>query len=190
MCKRTIEAIKDYKFKATEENAIFVAKLLLATLNINTYPVDISKILNGLGFRVFIQNNLPSHISGYIRISEDLIDKYGTHKIISVNENDSPGRRRFTLGHEFYHYMFDYDSSTKNYADFYDTDATENNNERFANRFASEFLMPEKLFRNEYNYLKSVVTNKTDIKETLVEKFNVSFKAVERRFNELGIKDV
>lgn len=109
MCVELISQIKKRHLVKNTKNVLEVANSILEELGIKTMPVDISKILTGLGFKIYVSDALKKNISGFIYISPDLVSKFGTDKIIIVNDEDSIGRQRFTLAHEFSHYIFDFD---------------------------------------------------------------------------------
>ena len=71
---------------------------------INTYPVEIVRICNENGLKVF-EEYLDSNISGLIVVDEKVWSKYDTDKFILVNLAESAVRRRFTIAHELAHYV-------------------------------------------------------------------------------------
>lgn len=117
---------------------------------VTTRPFDIETFIQYCGISV-IYEDLGDY-SGYI-----LPRPSGW--LISVHQYDSPERQRFTLAHELMHYLYDKDFIEKTdgkYTEritFRDKDEEKNKNdiERQANLRASNLLMPEEDFRNEYN---------------------------------------
>lgn len=186
MCMSKIVEIKQKHLEKNEENVIFVANELLKELNIKKAPIDISKILNGLGFKIYVVDGLNESISGLIMIDPDLIEKYETDRIIILNSKDEPGRQRFTLAHEFSHYLFDFDEQKSTiYVDAYNTDRDSETPEIISSRFAAEFLIPKSLFVSKYNELKKETNNHYNHVMELMRYFDVSRKAIETRFEEL-----
>lgn len=186
MCIDKIYNIKEKKLDKTEKNAISVAREILEALEIKKVPVDISEILTGLGFKIYALNSLKNNISGIIFISHDLMDKFGTDKIIIVNSEDTFGRQRFTLAHEFSHFIFDFDlSSNAEFIDLYDIENSDNGSEKVSSRFAAELLMPADIFLNEISKISNEKVNYYDKISKISDIFGVSTKSVERRFVEL-----
>lgn len=150
--------------------------------------VPIIEILTKFGFKIYQSDLEPEGMSAYIAVDPKLEEVYESNKITCVNLKDNIGHKRFALAHELAHYLFDFDENHKLY--YYNTyfPNRENDNleEKRANQFAANLLMPENIFRNklkEYNELQS----KPDIVNALGQYFRVSSTAVLRRFNELGI---
>lgn len=186
MCMEKILQIKQENPKKNEENAIKIARDILNKLEIKKAPVDISEILTGLGFKIYVLDSLENNISGIICISNDLKQKFGTDKIIILNGKDTLGRQRFTLAHEFSHFIFDFDLSQKSgFLDAYDTEKSDSTSEKISSRFAAELLMPKDLFLYEVNKLSKKEISYYDRISTLSDHFNVSTKSVERRLIEL-----
>ena len=186
MCMKKIAEIKERHLEKNLDNVVSVANELLKELNINKAPVDISRILNGLGFKIFVVDGLDENISGLILINPDIIKNYGTDRIIILNSNDESGRQRFTLAHEFSHYIFDFNEETESvYIDAYDTDRDNDSSEIISSRFAAEFLIPKTLFIKKYKELRNDSNNHYNHVLELMKYFNVSRKSIETRFEEL-----
>ena len=141
--------------------------------------VDIEKIIKDcknieLSFTKFENEDIDGNISFNN-------DKY----YIKINENKAPARQRFTMAHEYSHYLFDKDMLKKDtHQDiiFYRT-----NDFKFkvpvdmkANYYAASLLMPETLFRNKHNKTNG------DIYE-MANFFKVSVLAIQVRYSQLGI---
>ncbi|MFX3622969.1 MAG: ImmA/IrrE family metallo-endopeptidase [Ectobacillus sp.] len=101
-----------------------------------SFPINIFKMLNefGISYKFLELKQLDGM---YIP------DKDGKVAVVGINSNGTYERQRFTAAHELCHHLRDYDvpSVTK------PNDNT--TREIFANKFASELLMPSKYF-NEY----------------------------------------
>ena len=165
--------------------AIRLAGELIKILNIKTYPIPIVKILNELGFSTFASSIAEPNISGMIFISPDLIGEFKTDKVIIVDRNDLFGRQRFTLAHEFAHYLFDFDEqSSHNFVNKYDISKASTDNEAVPSRFAAEFLMPSDMFAKRYKELSSL-TQYSRILQLVID-FDVTQTAVLRRIDELS----
>lgn len=191
--KRTMKSLKvisEYKKNLPErtvDSAISLAKKLIQSLGIKSYPVPIVSILNELGFSVFVSDIQDKNISGFIAINPDFINKFNSDKIIAVELTDTIGRQRFTLAHEFAHYLFDFDeSNVTTFINTYDIEKSDTEAEKIPSKFAAEFLMPDFLFKKRYNEL-SDLTYYGKISQ-LVQDFNVTRKAVEKRIIELDLQ--
>jgi hypothetical protein len=72
---------------------------------------------------------------------------YGDKAIITVNLDSHPGRKRFSAGHELGHWMKDRGESAFGCTEKQlDSEWSVNNPETRANRFASDLLLPKRLF--------------------------------------------
>lgn len=182
---KVVADIKQSITARNEKEAISCAKQLLEKMEIKTYPTPIVEVLNDLGFAVYAQRRIVPNISGYIVVDMDLMDAFNTDRVISIDRDDSLGRQRFTLAHELGHYLFDFDEKQLRYFNTYDDDRSDTELEKVPSRFAAEFLMPEKFFRKRCNELKGY-SNYYKVR-TLMQDFQVSQKAVLKRFEELGI---
>lgn len=117
-------------------------------------PTDLRVVASALGVKVR-EAYVPKGISGMIEA-----DGKGGH-IITINANDPPTRKRFTLAHELGHYMLHRDLIGDGLDDdrlYRSTEAGKYHNmavgpqeEIEANRFAAKLLMPEKLVRAKYD---------------------------------------
>lgn len=164
-----------------------IAQQILDELGINEIPVPIVAIMKSLNFQVIL-GELEDEISGIIGIDETLRKNYDSDKVIAVNNKDNAGHQRFTMAHELAHYLFDFDVS-KNiiYYNTYNTKENDSNIERRANFFAANLLMPEKIFKKEFQRVV-VKSNLYVTVERLSDLFQVSGEAVRRRINELSLE--
>lgn len=151
--------------------------------------VPIIEILTNMGFKIFQSDLEPDDLSAYIAVDPNFKDTFGSNKITCVHINDNPGHKTFALAHEMAHYLFDFDESKKVY--YYDTYFPKENENKFeekrANKFAANLLMPKDVFLEEYEKCKNLLS-KADIINELGNHFHVSPTAVLIRFQELGIK--
>ena len=127
-----------------------LADELRKSTNQQTLPINVEAMAKALGAEI-INDSFEDDLSGFS------IQKQGK-KLIGINENHSPNRRRFTIAHELGH-LFLHSSKTVNYETsllmFRDGRSTDGSDpkEREANRFAAELLMPEGLLRKEMEKL-------------------------------------
>jgi len=103
------------------------------------------------------------------------------YKVV-VDRNDSAERQRFSVCHELAHILREkelvfgfFDGNLENH----------NSEERFCNRFAAAFLMPEKSFRTKW---ASMSENFLIKKYSIAEYFGVSKETVMYRALELGLQ--
>ena len=150
----------------------------------NEYPVDPVVIANELGIRVYTKE-LDNSVSGYIGRNHE------TKQVeIYVNANHPLVRQRFTIAHELGHFFLAKDFDKKRESDYisesderymYRRDSLySSKEERDANQFAAELLMPRKAL--EYAIKKY---NDKDIK-FLATVFQVSLDALVYRLRNLG----
>lgn len=142
-----------------------------------------------MGFSIF-QQELPEQICGYIAVDGELKDRLSTDRIISVNKNESPKRRRFTIAHELGHFLFGFKPNTTEFYNAFELNQMEeepigDKDEELANRFAAELLMPEATFKKEYAKLSEKFSKSSErlyqITQALSDMFLVPPKAVDKR---------
>lgn len=188
MCKINVSEIRNKIYDIN--NVHNAAELLLneyKTKNNIEIPVPIVKIINDAGFSIFKQD-LPIDMGGYIVISDDVEEKFGNDKIIVVNENEKTSRQRFSLAHEFGHYLLDPDA--RNVAEYYDAFERDDNKtvlEKMIDRFAAELLIPADEFKKRYNAVKNDYSDTYDLFKELARYFDVPPIAIQKRFPEVGI---
>ncbi len=145
--------------------------------SMQTIPFDIEKIIKIHGITIINDGEIDNDISGYI-------EKRVNNWIIGINKYHSPRRQRFTLAHEFAHYLFDKELLEKE-GIHYDTilfRGTSNNEiEKRANEFAARIMMPENIFKGYINQGIKNIPKLADI-------FNVSLAAIKFRGYNLGFK--
>lgn len=183
--------LKEIREKSKEINDMpNRAQEVLEYFHINDFSsgVPIIKILTKMGFKIFQSDLEPDNLSAYIAVDPKFEDTFGSNKITCVHIKDNLGHKTFALAHELAHYLFDFDESKTLY--YYDTYFPKENEdkleERRANKFAANLLMPEKIFLEEFEKCKNL-QSKVDIVNELGRHFRVSPTAVLKRFQELGI---
>ncbi|MCG8998426.1 ImmA/IrrE family metallo-endopeptidase [Laribacter hongkongensis] len=139
-------------------------------------PINIDRIAERLGIEVCPVFGMQGKFSG-------CIEKTDTGAKISLDITESIVRQRFTVAHEIGHFALGHlKESGQKFRDGPDTLSGKGSvEEREANSFAAELLMPESL-------LKYVITvrNITEI-DKLANLFNVSQIAMKYRLTNLGI---
>ena len=146
---------------------------LLKMTKIVEAPIDLDKISSVLGFKI-IPYPFPDKLSGKVTIIEN-------QKIIGVNSNHPKTRQRYTIAHEIGHFLNGHEHYQKNYIDdetrYFDPHFHQ---EKEADLFASELLMPKLMIEKDSNYIG------LDPKK-LAEKYQVSEQAMIIRLTSTGL---
>lgn len=150
--------------------------------------VPVVEILIKMGFKIYQSDLEPDDLSAYIAVDPKFENTFGSNKITCVHVEDNIGHKRFALAHELAHYLFDFKEDEKLY--YYNTyfpkKEKETLEEKRANQFAANLLMPKELFQKKYEEYK-VLQSKADIVSALGKYFLVSSTAILKRLSELGI---
>lgn len=143
-------------------------------MTLKTLPLDIESFIKKQGIKI-IWEDMDNDISGYI-------EKRGNDWIIGINKYHAPRRQRFTLAHEYAHFVFDkklIEEERKHFDTILFRGKESNLMEQRANEFAANILMPQRLFEQ---FLEEGIRNLSD----LADKFNVSPAAIRYRAYKLG----
>lgn len=151
------------------------------SLNKEEIATPILSIAQIMGFKLYTAKFKKRNLSGTIGISKDLKNKYGSEKVIILNNEDTDEHILFTLAHELAHYIFDYKKDDIGYSNTYYTNEIQNDSEARANRFAAAFLMPATKFIKEYS-------KNGDIR-SLSKLFKVPETSVQIRLQELDLHE-
>lgn len=138
-------------------------------------PIDIKTIVKNYGIKV-ITEDMDKDKSGVIVIEEN---KSG----IIINKSDSWCRQRFTLAHEFGHFIsYKLQNKTGSIIEFRDGRSSLGFNEEeiFANKFAAAILMPRSLLIGLLNMVDG-----DNYINSIAKVFDVSEKALEIRIKNL-----
>lgn len=161
------------------------AEELLAISGVREAPVDVEGIARQLGAKI-VHEPLDATISGLL-LRED------GAKLIAVNSEHHPRRRRFTIAHELGHLQLhpgDYivDSTVRvNRRDTLSSMASDRE-EIEANAFAAALLMPSPLVRAALEQIRdSFVSNPSRVVDSLATQFDVSSEAMGYRLINLGL---
>ncbi|UIP28876.1 ImmA/IrrE family metallo-endopeptidase [Photobacterium sp. TLY01] len=150
-------------------------------------PVNIEAIASNLGIDVgYISPFDPGldemqSLSGYAEVTDD------GRKFAYANLCDSPNRQRFTLAHEIGHHVLGHvypgAGKRRDYPGSFSTDSVAWE-EREANNFAAELLMPDDAIRHFiYNLKISSIVE-------LASHFKVSQVAMQFRLKNLGVLSI
>lgn len=140
---------------------------------VGTSPLDVEALLMAHGVRV-IREEMAIDLSGFI-------ERRQNYWVVGINQYQNSKRQRFTLAHEFAHFIFDAETlETSKHVDSILLRSEEANPmERRANEFAAQLLMPKDLFDGYVNQgIRDV--------ERLSDLFGVSMAAVRYRALKLG----
>lgn len=158
-----------------------MARKLLNELGITSFPFDLINLAKEISASIMFSKELPEKISGYLLPFSNGKSNF----LIGVNEDKTPGHRRFTIAHEIGHIVngdYRYEAILLDTLEL-DTSETERRpfiRERLANVFATELLMPSYMVKRYY------VEGEKDV-NLFCERFGVSFTAMKiRLFDELG----
>jgi Zn-dependent peptidase ImmA (M78 family) len=168
-----------------------LVKQLLLSNDIKSAPVDIEKIAEN--FRIQIEKqNAEDEVAGFL-----LKDFDSKNALIGVNTHHNPNRQRFTIAHELGHYfLHDYegvhfDSKTTGLRMYLRNEKSTTGTdleEREANLFAAELLMPEDLLKEDLADIKEIylIDENDETIKNLAKRYGVSVRALTYRLSNLG----
>lgn len=138
-------------------------------------PVDVEQIARALGVCVY-RWPFPEALSA-------LILRHGEHAIIGVNTHQASARQRFSIAHELGHFVLHH--RAQHFIEYGVGQAVDGEhpnydwqNERDANAFAAELLMPERHVRRDAAELSLT---------RLARRYKVSHEAMSFRLANLGL---
>lgn len=131
-------------------------------------PIDLSKILQKYGLKAYNKNFSEPEISGALDRAK---------KVIYLDATDPYTRKLFTLAHELGHYFL-HDTLTHDIMYREKSRHGRTVQEKEADEFAAELLMPEATIRLYWTVAESI--------QQLAEIFSVSYLAMEHRLRNLG----
>jgi Zn-dependent peptidase ImmA (M78 family) len=151
--------------------------------------VPIEKIAKSFGISLKI-DAVDDDLSGFL-----YRDQKAKNVIIGANKSHHPNRQRFTIAHELGHYLLhegelvhldsDRGAFMLNLRDSISSKG-EDNDEREANLFAAELLMPEKFLKQELEGKELDILGGSGFVHTLAKKYRVSTEALTFRLANLG----
>lgn len=133
-------------------------------------PVDIDEIVRIMAIEIVVFD-LPDSISG-------VYTEIAGQPYIGLNSKQSVTRRRFTIAHELYHFLTDFDSGE--IAAMIESTRGLRLIEAYANKFAAHLLMPEQAMRTLWA--------RGICQKHLAEIFDVSDQAMQIRMKDLSLK--
>ena len=170
------------KYLRKAKNAALKA---LKEAGIDQAPVDVFAVATALGVQCRAAE-LGDDVSGL------LVMKHGT-PVVGYNRRHSKSRQRFTVAHELAHYRLHVtpddlfiDKGVMMWHRDEKSSTGEDQNEKEANAFAAELLMPESFIEKEIGERGLQLSDDSDI-EVLAQVFEVSVQAMTFRLLNLNI---
>lgn len=159
-------------------------RALLDEFGVVAPPVPIDKIVKGHGIIV-------CPLPGSDEVSGAIIRRDGK-AVIAINPAHHPNRQRFTLAHEFAHFLL-HEGNIDEHVDDLDFRVNWRNAESAkainweeiaANQFAAELLMPTDFVRQDLNTIGQVDSNSIQL---LASRYGVSKLAMEIKLTNMGL---
>ncbi|MFQ4138106.1 ImmA/IrrE family metallo-endopeptidase [Nodosilinea sp. PGN35] len=159
---------------------------LLEDHRIEVAPVPIEEVAPSLGIRVQYEP-AEDELSGFL-----LRDLSRQKAIIGVNDRHSKNRQRFTIAHELGHYLLHEQEKLHVDRRFQiqlrdgNSSKGESEEEKEANLFAAELLMPVSFIRQDLAEVEGLDLEDDATVSGLAEKYSVSTQAMTFRLAYLG----
>jgi Zn-dependent peptidase ImmA (M78 family) len=171
----------------TRTSAVLAARQLLADCGVTEPPVPLDQLVEYCGAEL-VREPLEGDISGMVFRDE-------SRKVIGVNSLEVGTRQRFTIAHEIGHLLLHegrpviVEKLVRVNLRGKNPSGASAREEREANQFAAELLMPEHMVRKAAH---EVVGDRTLVSDrrfvsTLAKRFEVSGQAMEYRLVNLGL---
>jgi Zn-dependent peptidase ImmA (M78 family) len=163
-----------------------MVKKLLSEHQIGEAPVDVLSLAKKLGLEIK-KEPTEANLSGFLFRNEEQ-----KTAIIGVNSNQHPNRQRFTIAHELAHYLLHSTGSVhvdRGYSvklrDEKSSEGTDEE-EKEANFFAAELLMPENILTNDIVHSTNLDLFDENTLNQLANRYKVSTQALAFRLAYLG----
>ncbi len=167
-----------------------IVESLLEQHGVRQAPVDVKKLARAMDIQIKL-DEVDDELSGFL-----FRDKKAGRAVIGVNKSQHENRQRFTIAHELGHYVLhegetvhlDYTRSAvtvnlRNSA----SSTGESDDEREANFFAAEILMPSRFLEKDLQGKDLDLLGEDDsLLEGLAKKYKVSTRALTFRLTNLG----
>lgn len=156
-------------------------------------PIPVIKIAQEFGFVTYHEGDMAPDVSGNIYIGGTTKKVYGRDNVITVGDNEELYHQRFIVAHELAHYLMDYlgnelyKDPNRLFSRAYTANNHDSQEERRADRFAAELLMPAKNFYRQY--MRAMETSEGNRKYAvayLSKYFETKKSSVRRRIQELA----
>jgi Zn-dependent peptidase ImmA (M78 family) len=162
---------------------------LLARHKITRAPVPVERVVRELGIEIKL-NEVDDDLSGFL-----VRDTTSKRAVIGANKSHHPHRQRFTIAHELGHFLL-HEGQTVHLdqnriaftVNLRNTESAkgEDNDEREANLFAAELLMPVAFLREDLRGKDLDLLGDSEFLSKLAEKYKVSSQALTFRLTYLG----
>lgn len=149
-------------------------------LKLNKRRVPVMEIAKVLGFNIYTTKFNDYHIQATIGISNLLIDKYKSDKVIILSSEYTDEEILFSLCSELVHYIYDSNPNDE-YSHTCRINEPINDKELRAIRFADALLMPLTSFKEAYSELSRNINDTELLIHALSNTFNAPQVAVQRR---------
>lgn len=159
---------------------------ILAERRIRSAPIDVAEIAKSLGVEVQ-ETPAEDDLSGFL-----YRDRKRDLAVIGVNADHHPNRRNFTAAHELGHFLlhdFDDVHVDRHFKVWLRSEASSQGTdieEKEANLFAAELLMPAHLVADDIEEIGTIDLMEEDVLRDLAEKYGVSTQAMTFRLAYLG----
>lgn len=167
-----------------------IVERLLTEHRIKQGAVPVDKIARSLGITVAL-DQVDNDLSGFL-----FRDRTAGRTVIGANKSHHKNRLRFTIAHELGHYLLHdgevihLDQEPASFTvDFRDGKSAKgiDDNEKEANLFAAELLMPAKFLRQELDGKHfDLLAGNNGALQKLAKKYKVSLQALTFRLTNLG----
>ena len=158
-----------------------IVETLLANHKVLNSPVPVEAIARALEIEIKL-DKVDDDLSGFI-----VRDKQSRKAIIGANKSHHPHRQRFTIAHELGHFLLHEghmihldekgDALRVNLRNS-ESARGEDNDEKEANLFAAELLMPAAFLRTDLHGKDLDLLGDSDFLEKLAKKYKVSTQAL------------
>ena len=163
---------------------------LLHKFNITEGPVPVERVVKSLGIEIKL-DKVDDDLSGFL-----VREKKGHGRsVIGANRSHHPHRQRFTIAHELGHFLL-HEGETVHLDEYRQAFTInlrdpqsakgEDNDEREANLFAAEFLMPAKFLTDDLKGKTLDLLGDSEFLVKLAKKYKVSVQALTFRLANLG----
>ena len=153
-------------------------------LKLNKRRVPVMGIAKVLGFTIYTTKFNDYNVKATIGISNQLIDKYKSDKVIILSNEYTDEEILFFLCYELAHYIYDSNPNDE-YSHTYRINEPINDIELRAIRFADALLMPLTSFKEAYTELSHNINDLELLIRALSDTFNAPQVAVQRRLKQV-----
>lgn len=167
-----------------------IVESLLDQHRVRQAPVPVKKLVRAFDIQIKL-DEVDDELSGFL-----FRDRRAGRTVIGVNNSQHPNRQRFTIAHELGHYVLHEGETvhldhTRNAVAINlrnsESATGENDDEREANLFAAELLMPARFLENDLLGKDLDLLGEEDrLLEDLAKKYKVSTRALTFRLSNLG----